>query len=274
MGRSTARKGTGRNGQMIAEESVFSLRLARDARDLRAAQRLRYGVFVEELGADGPLVDHQARLERDRFDDIFDHLLLIDNRRDPGLLEDVVGVYRLLPSDRLGPGGRFYSEAEYDLAALRATGRKLLELGRSCVHPDHRGGTAMFHLWNGLADYVLERGIEILFGVASFHGTDIARLTPSLAYLHHHHLAPSALRVRAREPGFQRMDLLPPDQLDRKAAMAATPALIKAYLRLGGFVGEGAWIDRDFNTTDVCLVMDTGRMSERHRGYYTRGRQG
>lgn len=274
MGRSTARKGTGRNGQMIAEESVFSLRLARDARDLRAAQRLRYGVFVEELGADGPLVDHQARLERDRFDDIFDHLLLIDNRRDPGLLEDVVGVYRLLPSDRLGPGGRFYSEEEYDLAPLRATGRKLLELGRSCVHPDHRGGTAMFHLWNGLADYVLERGIEILFGVASFHGTDIARLTPSLAYLHHHHLAPPALRVRAREPGFQRMDLLPPDQLDRKAAMAATPALIKAYLRLGGFVGEGAWIDRDFNTTDVCLVMDTRRMSERHRGYYTRGRQG
>lgn len=272
MGRSTARKGTGRNGQMIAEESVFSLRLARDARDLRAAQRLRYGVFVEELGADGPLVDHQARLERDRFDDIFDHLLLIDNRRDPGLLEDVVGVYRLLPSDRLGPGGRFYSEEEYDLAPLRATGRKLLELGRSCVHPDHRGGTAMFHLWNGLADYVLERGIEILFGVASFHGTDIARLTPSLAYLHHHHLAPPALRVRAREPGFQGMDLLPPDQLDRKAAMAATPALIKAYLRLGGFVGEGAFIDRAFNTTDVCLVMDTERMSARHRGYYTRGR--
>ena len=257
---------------MIAEETVFTLRLARDARDLRAAQRLRYCVFVEELGADGPLVDHAARLERDGFDDIFDHLLLIDSRRDPERLEDVVGVYRLLPSERLGPGGQFYSEGEYDLGPLRASGRKLLELGRSCVHPDHRGGTAMFHLWNALADYVLERGIEILFGVASFHGTDIAGLTPSLAYLHHHHLAPPALRVRSRAPGFQRMDLLPPEALDRKAAMAATPALIKAYLRLGGFVGEGAFIDRAFNTTDVCLVMDTARMSERHRGYYTRGR--
>jgi putative hemolysin len=257
---------------MSAEESVFTLRLAQDARDLQAAQRLRYRVFVEELGADGPLVDHAAQLERDDFDPIFDHLLLIDTRRDPASLEDVVGVYRLLPSDRLAAGGRFYSEDEYDLTALRTSGRKLLELGRSCVHRDHRGGTAMFHLWNALADYVLERGIEVLFGVASFHGTDIARLTPSLAYLHHHHLAPPALRVQARASGYQRMDLLPPEALDRKQAMAATPALIKAYLRLGGFVGEGAWIDRAFNTTDVCLVMDTVRMSERHRGYYTRGR--
>ncbi len=257
---------------MTAEDaSNFTLRLARDARDLRAAQRLRYVVFVEELGARGPLVDHEARLERDAFDPVFDHLLLIDQRRDPDLLEDVVGAYRLLPSDRLAPGGRFYSEDEYDLTRLRDSGRKLLELGRSCVHPDHRGGTAMFHLWNALADYVLERGIEVLFGAASFHGTDIAALTQSLAYLHHTHLAPEPLRVRARE-GFQPMDLLPAASVDRKAAMAATPPLIKAYLRLGGFVGEGAWIDRAFNTTDVCLVMDTARMSERHRGYYTKGR--
>ena len=246
--------------RVISDESIYALRLARDARDLRAAQRLRYRVFVEELGADGPLVDHAARLERDDFDEIFDHLLLIDTRCDPETLEHVVGVYRLLPSDRLAEGGRFYSEGEYDLTPLRESGRKLLELGRSCVHPDHRGGTGMFHLWNALADYVLERGIEVLFGVASFHGTDIAALTPSLAYLHHHHLAPPGLRVVARGAGYQRMDLLPPEALDRKAAMAATPALIKAYLRLGGFVGEGAWIDRAFNTTDVCLVMDTARM--------------
>ena len=170
---------------MIAEETVFTLRLAQDARDLQAAQRLRYSVFVQELGADGPLVDHAARLERDDFDDIFDHLLLIDTRRDPAKLEDVVGVYRLLPSDRLGPGGRFYSEGEYDLGPLRASGRKLLELGRSCVHIDHRGGAAMFHLWNGLAEYVLERGIEVLFGAASFHGTDIPALAQPLSYLYH-----------------------------------------------------------------------------------------
>lgn len=253
------------------DTSIFTLRLARDARDLRAAQRLRYRVFVEELGASGPMVDHDGRLERDAFDPVFDHLLLIDQRRDAEQLDDVVGAYRLLPSDRLGPGERFYSEGEFDLQPLRQSGRKLLELGRSCVHPDHRGGTAMYHLWNALADYVLERDIEILFGAASFRGTDIAALTQSLAYLYHHHLAPDGLRVKARD-GCQPMDLLPAAALDRKAAMAATPALIKAYLRLGGFVGEGAWIDQAFNTTDVCLVMDTVRMSERHRGFYTKGR--
>jgi putative hemolysin len=255
---------------MTPADPHYSVRLAVTERDLRAAQRLRYEVFVAELGGDGPLVDHAARLERDDFDPLFDHLMLIDSRRDPAALEDVVGVYRLLPGDRLAPGARFYSDGEYDLTPLRRSGRRLLELGRSCVHPAHRGGTAMFHLWNALADYVLERSIEVLFGVASFHGTDPGALAMPLSWLHHHHLAPEPLRVQARPAGFQRMDLVPPAVLDRKAAMVATPALIKAYLRLGGFVGEGAWIDRAFNTTDVCLVMDTARMSARHRAYYTR----
>ncbi|MDZ4096777.1 MAG: GNAT family N-acyltransferase [Paracoccaceae bacterium] len=255
---------------MHADDPHFVLRLAQDARDLKAAQRLRYRVFVEELGGDGPMIDHAARLEVDDFDPLFDHLLLIDTRRDAAALDDVVGVYRLLPGDRVAPDGRFYSEEEYDLAPLKASGRRLLELGRSCVHPDYRGGTAMFHLWNGLADYVLSRGIEVLFGVASFHGTDVAALAQPLALLHHGYLAPKALRVRARGPNFRAMDLIPADQVDRRAAMLGTPALIKAYLRLGGFVGEGAWIDCAFNTTDVCLVMDTARMSAKHRDFYTR----
>ncbi len=255
---------------MEADDPHLDVRLAVDARDLRAAQRLRYRVFVQELGGDGPLVDHAARLERDAFDDLFDHLILVDRRRDPGALDDVVGVYRVLPGDRLGPAGRFYSEGEYDLTSLRASGRRLLELGRSCVHPDFRGGSAMFHLWNGLAGYVLDRGIEVLFGVASFHGTDAAPLAQPLSWLHHHHLAPQALRVRAIGPERLGMDLLPPGALDRRAAMLGTPALIKAYLRLGGFVGDGAWVDRAFNTTDVCLVMDTQAMSDKHRAYYLR----
>lgn len=252
------------------EDPNFALRLARDDQDLLAAQRLRYRVFVEELGGTGPMVDHDRRLERDEFDPHFDHLLLIDRRRDPAQMDHVVGVYRLLTSDRAAELGRYYSETEYDLAPLKATGRRLLELGRSCVDKDYRGGTAMFHLWNALAEYVLERKIEIMFGVASFHGTDAEALKMPLAYLHHHHLAPEDIRVRAMPEHFQAMDLLPADQVDRRAAMAATPALIKAYLRLGGFVGEGAWIDHDFNTTDVCLLMDTVRMSERHLSFYMR----
>lgn len=252
---------------MITGEGEFELRLASGPEDLRAAQVLRYAVFVEELGGDGPLVDHAAGLERDEYDAFYDHLMLIHRDSDA-----VVGVYRLMRDDRAAELGRYYSETEYDLTPLKTSGRRLLELGRSCLHRDHRGGTAMYHLWNGLADYVAHHRIEVLFGVASFHGTDIEALRQPLSFLHHRHLAPPELRVRARPEQFQRMDLVPEDQIDRRAAMVATPALIKAYLRLGGFVGEGAWIDHAFNTTDVCLVMDTQRMNPRQTGLYTKGR--
>jgi L-ornithine Nalpha-acyltransferase len=255
---------------MLAVEPALTLRLAKDERDLRAAQRLRYEVFVEELGAKGAGVDHDARLERDEFDPHFDHLLLIDSRRDPENLQDVVGAYRLLPPDRFARIGRYYSESEFDLSVLKASGRRLLELGRSCVHRDMRGGAAMFLLWNGLADYVLERGIEVMFGAASFHGTDRATLAKPLSYLHHLHRAPDGLRVFARSEHRVEMNLMPLDQVDRAAAMAGIPALIKAYLRLGGHVSDGAWVDADFNTTDVCLVMDTARMSVKHRDFYIR----
>ena len=255
---------------MIPDDAALTLRLAKDARDLRAAQRLRYEVFVAELGASGPMVDHEQRLEIDEFDAYFDHLLLIDPKRDPQTLSDVVGVYRLLPPESFAKIGRYYSEGEFDLTALKASGRRLLELGRSCVHRDMRGGAAMFLLWNGLADYVLERGIEVLFGAASFHGTDAAALAQPLSLLYHFHRAPEGLRVTPQPACAQRMDLLPADQVHRVTAMAGTPALIKAYLRLGGFVSDGAWIDHDFNTIDVCLVMDTARMSAKHRDFYTR----
>ena len=159
---------------MTAETSPFQTRLAETEQDLLAAQRLRYRVFVEELGGDGPLVDHDRRVERDAFDDVNEHLILVDTRRDMGGLDYVIGAYRLLRSDQAERFGRFYCDSEYDLTALRRSGRRLLELGRSCVEAGHRGGSGMFLLWNALADYVLLHGVEVLFGVASFHGTDIA----------------------------------------------------------------------------------------------------
>lgn len=241
----------------------FTIKLAESEAELRAAQRLRYDVFVRELGGGGEMVDHEAGLEQDRFDSYFDHMLAYDDATG-----EVIGVYRLLPGERALELGQFYSEDEYDLTVLKQSGRKLLELGRSCLHPDYRGGTAMYHLWNGLAGYVTEREIEVLFGVASFHGIDVQKLAQPLSMLHHNHLAPPDLRVRAQPDVFQSMDLVAPDALDRRAAMVQVPALIKAYLRLGGFVGEGAFIDHAFNTTDVCLILDTARMNERQRRIY------
>ena len=254
---------------MTPDNNFFDIRLATDDTDLRAAQRLRYRVFIEELGGDGPMVDHQARLERDEFDPVVDHLVLIDRRRDPAELDHVVGVYRLLTGDRAAEFGRFYCDGEYDLSKLKASGRPLLELGRSCVLDEYRGGAGLFLMWNALSEYVLDRGVEILFGVASFHGTDTAPLAQPLSWLHHNHLAPEALRPVAREDGFQPMDLLAKDELDRRAAMLGMPPLIKAYLRLGGTVGEGAFLDRPFHTTDVLLMMDTAAMSAKHRDFYT-----
>lgn len=253
---------------MKSEPAWLDVRLAETQPDLLATQRLRYRVFVGELGADGPLVDHDAQLERDEFDPIVDHLVLVDTRRDPAAGNHVVGVYRLLRGDAAERFGRFYCDDEYDLTPLRRSGRRLVELGRSCVDPAYRGGSGMFMLWNALADYVLDNGIEIMFGVASFHGTDIEALAPALSWLHHHHLAPPELRPTARPPNAQTMDLIPADRLDRRAAMTAMPALIKAYLRLGGVVGQDAWVDHAFNTTDVFLLMDTAAMSERHRKFY------
>ncbi|MCK8484177.1 GNAT family N-acetyltransferase [Aliiroseovarius sp. S2029] len=257
---------------MTMPQPDFLLRLARDEADLIAALRLRYEVFVEELGGDGALVDHDARLERDAFDPHFDHLILFDQAR-AGC--PAVGVYRLLRSDMLSdaPGGvdRFYSEDEYDLSVLKHSGRRLLELGRSCLHRDYRGGSAMMVMWAGLADYVDLHQIDLMFGVASFHGTDIDALKAPLSLLHHRHLAPPELRVRARPAHYQPMDLMDEDQIDRPAAMRAVPALIKAYLRLGGVVGDGAYVDHAFNTTDVCLIMDTKRMSQTHKAIYAGG---
>ena len=249
----------------------LSVRLAETETDRLAAHRLRYAVFVEELGGSGALVDHDHRFERDRFDPYFDHLILVDDRRDARALDHVVGVYRLMRLDQARAAGQFYSEDEYDLALLRASGRPLLELGRSCVHPAMRGGPAMLQLWQGLSDYVVAHGIEVLFGVASFHGTDVAAVAEQLSLLHHAHLAPPELRVRARAEAFQRMDLVPPDRIDRVAAMRQVPSLIKSYLKLGGAVGEGAFIDRPFNTIDVCLVMDTARLSASGQARYGAG---
>lgn len=249
---------------MIRDEPHLSVRLASDPVDLEAAHRLRYAVFAEELGAGGPSVDHERRLERDAFDAACDHLVLVDSRRDRARREHVVGVYRLCR----GQAGRFYTEGEFDLGPLRRSGRRLLELGRSCVHRDHRGGTAMVHLWGAVADYARRHRVEVLFGTASFPGTDPDAVAAPLSLLHHAHLAPPALRARARAAGHVGMDRLPFQAIDRLAATRAIPALIKGYLRLGGFVGEGAFLDRDFNTIDVCLVMDTALVVGRTRALY------
>ena len=260
---------------MRIDAGRFTVRLAETEDDVAAAQRLRYRVFVEEMGATPSEEDAALRRERDAFDDHFDHLLLIDNEAAPeDPLDGVAGVYRLLRGAVAKTGCGFYGEAEYDLDKIKTYPRETVELGRSCVGVDYRGGAAMHLLWTGLGQYVADHNIEIMFGVASFHGDDPQALALPLSYLHWNHLAPEDLRVRTREEFFVPMDVVPADQIKRAEAMREVPTLIKAYLRLGGFVGEGAYVDQAFNTVDVCLLMDTSRMVDRYRNFYQRESRG
>ena len=260
---------------MRIEAGRFTVRLAESEADVAAAQRLRYRVFVEEMGATPTPDDAADRRERDRFDPYFEHLLLIDNESsDPEVESGVVGVYRLMTDEAARNGIGFYGQSEYQLDRLMNFPRRTVELGRSCVDLVHRGGAGMHLLWTGLGEYVAEHQIAILFGVASFHGNDPKPLAQALSYLHHNHLAPEDLRVRAVEESYVSMDILPADKVEKVEAMRQIPALIKAYIRLGGFVGEGAYVDHEFNTVDVCLLMDTERMVQRYRSFYSRKRGG
>lgn len=260
---------------MRIDAGRFTVRLAESDDDVAAAQRLRYRVFVEEMGASPSPENAAQRRETDRFDPYFEHLLLIDNEADdPDIERGVVGVYRLLRGDRAKRGIGFYGAGEYDLTLLEHYPRETLELGRSCVDAGHRGGAGMHLLWAGLGEYVSEHEVGIMFGVASFHGSDPAPMAQALSYLHYNHLAPPDLRVTAIAESRARMDLLPPDKVEKIEALRQIPALIKAYIRLGGFIGEGAYIDREFNTVDVCLLMDTARMVKRYSKFYIRQRGG
>ena len=256
---------------MQIDLSRYRVKLAETEAEREAAQRLRYRVFVEEMGAHASPEEAAERREWDDFDPYFDHLILLS--LDPAIadpLDRVVGVYRLMRSEVAEAGPGFYGASEYDLSPIAGAGRASVELGRSCVAPEHRGGPAMHLLWNGLASYVLEREIELLFGVASFHGTDPAPLAEALAYLHHEHLAPPDLRVRAQPAHYLDMNLMQRAEIDAPRALQAIPALIKAYLRLGGFVGDGAVLDHQFNTTDVCIVVKTELITEKYYRHYER----
>jgi len=248
---------------------ALQVRLAETAGDIEAAQALRYRVFYEEMGAiPSPEMARRQR-DFDGFDGICDHLLVIDHARG-GAAPSVVGTYRLIRRPAAERHGEFYSAAEYDIAKVTAYPGEILELGRSCVDPSARGRSAMQLLWRGLAAYVFHYDIALMFGCASLPGTDPDALAVPLAYLYHHHLAPPALRPRALPQRYVDMRRLDPAALDPPRALADLPPLIKGYLRLGGFVGDGAVIDHQFNTTDVCVVVKTDLVTDKYYRHYER----
>jgi putative hemolysin len=257
---------------------ALEVRLATTPADIDAAQALRYRVFYEEMTAK-PTAEMAARKrDFDSFDPYCDHLIVIDHKRGPGP-ESVVATYRLLRRAAAAKHGGFYTASEFDIAPLLRYPGEILELGRSCVAADSRNGPTMQMLWRGLSGYVFHHDIKIMFGCASLPGTDPAALALPLSYLHHYHLAPPHLRARALPERFVDMNMLPLAQVDADAAvaqlhartaLAALPPLIKGYLRVGGLVGDGAVIDPQFNTTDVCIIVVSDRVTEKYFKHYRR----
>jgi putative hemolysin len=248
---------------------ALQVRLAETMADIDAAQALRYRVFYDEMGA-SPSAE-MARIERDfdSFDGVCDHLLVVDHARGSGAAA-VVGTYRLIRRPAAARHGSFYSAAEYDIAEILAYPGEILELGRSCVDASARNRPTMQLLWRGIAAYVFQYDIALMFGCASLPGTDVDALATSLSYLYHHHLAPPGLRPSALPERRVEMRRLSADVLDPARALSDLPPLIKGYLRLGGFVGDGAVIDHQFNTTDVCVVVKTDLVTDKYYRHYER----
>jgi putative hemolysin len=247
----------------------LGVRLATTADELDAVQALRYRVFYEEMGAQADEVAVATRRDHDEFDAVADHLLVVDH----DLGEDarsVVGTYRLIRQDAAQRLGRFYSASEYDISVLESFPGQKLELGRSCTDAAYRSRSVLQLLWRGIAAYVFHYGIDLMFGCASLSGTDPDVLAPELTYLATNHLAPKEIRPRALPARYVEMLRCDPASLDARHALLRLPPLIKGYLRLGGFVGEGAVIDSQFNTTDIAVVVQTDLVTEKYYRHYER----
>lgn len=241
---------------VLGRLGALDVRLARGADEVAFAQELRHRVFRDGPGRDA-----------DAFDAVCDHLLVRD-RAEPG--GPVVATYRLLRREVAEGSGGFYSADEFDLAPLLdARPRlRLLELGRSCVLTPYRTGRAVELLWHGAWAYVLRHRIDVMFGCASLPGTDPEALAPALAFLHHHARAEVPWPVRAVPGRRVAMDAMPAGAIEPRAALRALPPLLKGYLRLGAFVGDGAVVDHRFGTTDVLVILPVAGIAPRYVAHF------
>jgi len=262
----------------ISTDALFSgdlrtgdleVRLAETTAEVHAAQELRYRVFFEEMQARPSAEIALLKRDFDHYDSHCDHLLVIDHGLGGGAA-GVVGTYRLIRREVAARVGSFYSADEYDISRLEEYPGGILELGRSCVDAAYRSRQAMQLLWRGIAAYVNYHDIRLLFGCASLPGTDPSALSMPLSYLYYHHLAPPALRPVALPHRYVDMAMLDEHAIDPRRGLNSVPPLVKGYLRLGGFVGDGAVVDHQFNTTDVSIVVKTDLITDKYLRHYER----
>jgi L-ornithine Nalpha-acyltransferase len=252
----------------------LEVRLARKKSEIRRAQRLRYQVFYEEMSATPNALAILSRRDEDAFDAIFDHLLVIDRGTSNGGRRwgrsKVVGTYRMMRQEIADLYDGFYTQGEYDIAPLIRTKSdySFVEMGRSCVLKPYRNKRTLELLWQGVWSYVREHGADVMIGCASFPGTDPSAHALALSYLHHTALAPEGWRVRAHEHLRIDMNMMPDAAISHRSAIKALPPLIKGYLRLGAYIGDGAVIDRQFGTTDVLIILPVEAIRTRYFAHF------
>jgi putative hemolysin len=255
----------------------LEVRLATTAKDVKKAQKLRYQVFYEEMAAVPDALSLFSKRDRDDYDTLCDHLLVIDHDAPPAPFGKpaprVVGTYRLLRQEIAERHGGFYSASEFAIEPLIAAhpSKRFLELGRSCVLAPYRNKRTVELLWHGIWTYVLHHKIDVMLGCASLEGTDPSRLALPLAFLHHHAAADGEWRVKAVSERYVSMNRIGKEGIDTKRALHALPPLIKGYLRLGASFGDGAVIDHQFGTTDVLVIMPVEKISVRYVGHFGPG---
>jgi putative hemolysin len=237
-----------------AKKAAFQITWAANSNEIKEAQRLRYKVFAEEMGA--TLSPNAEGLDVDEFDAYCDHLLI----RDQDTLK-VVGTYRVLPPHKAQEIGRLYSDSEFDLSRLNHLRPKLVELGRSCVHQDYRSGAVIMALWSGLAQYMQKNGYEIMLGCASIPMADGGHFAASLYNsLSGDQMAPTEFHAFPRLP-------LPLDKLNGGLYVDAPP-LIKGYLKLGAKICSAPAWDPDFNTADLLTMLRLSEINPRYAKHF------
>ncbi len=269
---------THRPSQSLGRVGSLEVRLAQTAAEVRQAQKLRYRVFYEE----GPASPNPGRLfarrDVDGYDAICEHLLVLDHAaRDSHAINRpaVVGTYRLLRQSLAEEYGGFYTAGEFDIGSLiaRHSGLQFLELGRSCVLAPYRNKRTVELLWHGIWAYVLQNQLDVMIGCASLDGTDPGQLALPLSFLHHYARAPESWRAFALPERYVEMNRMSKEAIDPKEALRALPPLIKGYLRLGAYIGEGAVVDREFGTTDVLIVLPVSAIKQRYIEHFDLSRR-
>lgn len=229
---------------------------------LDEVQALRYHVFYEELAARGKRSNRRQMRDFDKFDVFCDHIIVRDD-----MTSAVVGACRLLRREGARQAGKFYTSQEFDIRKLTSQKGDIAELGRFCLHPSYRKSLAVILVWRALAEYLVHYDIRYLFGCGSFKGKKPKLWARELTWLWRHHLAPEDMRPRAKRRlriSMNRDKKMPQNEDIDKEIWKRMPSLLKAYLRAGAMVGDGAVIDKKFNTVDVCVVFKVDELTKRY----------